>query len=212
MHTKKSHRRSIPPPLIIILLTLAAFLIYFAIYSAVQNRFQILYVPSQEDGVYAVSGYSKHTDDLMIPATYQGSPVGYVRSGSFSNMPIRTLKLEAVTHVGERAFRNCESLTEVQLGKVEVIGDNAFEFCRSLSCITIPETVQQVGKRAFSFCDLLEEVYFLSDPENLGENIFEFCPNVVIYGTPGGHVEEYCAQYALEFKSLPEEYKNGAAD
>ncbi len=203
MQAKKA-TGGIPPLLIIMGLTIAAFLIYFAIHSAVQNRFQILYTDSPEEGIYAVSGYSKHTDDLTIPATYRGHPVGYILNGSFSNALIRTLTLENVTHIGNLAFRNCVQLTSVQLGKTEVIGDNAFEFCRSLTTVTIPATVQQVGKRAFSFCEHLESVYFLSDPEDLGESIFEFCPDVVIYGTPGGYVEAYCAQYGLIFHPLPD--------
>lgn len=204
MKAKKSKHSGFPPLLIIIGLTLAAFLLYFTIHSAVQGRFQVLYTASQEPGVYAVSGYSKHTDHLQIPATYQGAPVGYILSGSFSNSPIQTLTLESVRHIGTMAFRNCEQLTQVTLGSAEVIGDNAFEFCRSLTTVTIPETVRQVGKRAFSFCQNLKSMYFLADPEILGENIFEFCPDIVIYGPPGGSVEAYCAQYGLAFQSLPE--------
>lgn len=209
---KTSPGRTIAPVMIIVLVTLAALLLYFSVYSAVQNRFQLLYVEVPEHGAYAVSGCSKSTDELVIPATYQGSPVQYILKGSFSNMSIRTLTLEAVTDIGELAFRNCQSLTGIRLGKTEVIGDNAFEFCRSLVQITIPETVRQIGKHAFSFCSLLEEVYFLSDPENLGESIFEFSPKVVIYGIPGGNVEAYCAEYGLEFHPLPEEVKTGAVN
>lgn len=208
---KKAVFRRFLPLIIIVALTLAGFLLYGLLHGAVQNRFQISYVESPEAGVYAAAGCNKSTDALVIPAVYGDFPVEYVLDGSFSDMSIRTLKLEAVKEIGQMAFRNCQNLTEAELGKVERIGDHAFEFCRGLKGIVLPETVRQVGKRAFSFCQGLEAVYFLSDPGDLGEAIFDFCPNVVVYGTAGGHVEAYCTQNGLTFRVLPEEYKTGAA-
>ena len=131
--------------------TFAGFLIYFGISAGVENRFEILYVTDKQTGVFAVSGCSKATDTLAIPATYQGQPVGILLEDSFSNMSVQTLTLEAVTHIGDRAFRSCALLSDVQLGKTESIGDHSFEFCKSLTAITLPKTVKSVGKRAFSF-------------------------------------------------------------
>lgn len=210
MQKKTETKHSRLPIAIIIGVTLVGFLVYFAVHSAVQSRFRISYTESREAGVYAVSGCNKSTDVLTIPATYQGSPVSYILSGSFSDMSIRQLKLEAVKEIGAMAFRNCQSLTDAELGKVEVIGENAFEFCRGLKKVVIPETVKTIGKRAFSFCQGLEEVCFLSDPEDLGEAIFDFCPNVVIYGTPGGNVEAYCSQNGLQFRALEDNKKTDA--
>ena len=50
MQAKKA-TGGIPPLLIIMGLTIAAFLIYFAIHSAVQNRFQILYTEDRKSVV-----------------------------------------------------------------------------------------------------------------------------------------------------------------
>lgn len=210
---QKKNPFSLKIPLLIITLgAVVLFLLYGGIQAAVENRWQLSYVEFAQEQVYAVSGCNKATEDLTIPAAYQQKPVGYILSGSFENMGIRTLTLEGSVHIRERAFRNCVMLTQVQLGQTQSIGDNAFEFCRSLGSITIPESVTAVGKRAFSFCEALREVYFLADPAQLGERIFEFCPEVVIYGTPGGNVEAYCAENGLEFRSIPEEIQTGAAN
>ena len=200
MNAKKDIKASHIGLIIAVCVTLVGFLIFFGISSGVENRFSITYVTDAQTGVCAVSGCSKPTDTLSIPATYQGQTVAIILEDSFSNMSLQSLTLEAVTHIGDRAFRSCAFLSQMQLGKAESIGDHSFEFCKSLTAVTLPETVKSVGKRAFSFCDKLEAVYFLSDPESLGENIFDFCPNVVIYGRPGGNVEAYCREYDLPFQ------------
>ena len=200
MNVKKDKKPGYIGLIIAACVTVVGFLVYFGISAGVENRFEILYVTDFRTGLLAVSGCSKATDTLTVPATQEGQPVSLILEDSFSNMSIKTLTLEAVISIGDRAFRSCALLSQVQLGKVESIGDHSFEFCKSLAAVILPETLQSVGKRAFSFCDKLEAVYFLSDPENLGEDIFDFCPNVVIYGIPGGTVEAYCQEYGLPFQ------------
>ena len=200
MEAKKNKKTRYIALIIAVCVTAAGFLIFFGISSLSENRFKIHYVPDYQTGICAVSGCSKATDTLIIPAAYGGQPVGVILEDSFSNMSLQALTLEAVTHIGDRAFRNCSFLSQLQLGKVEYIGNHSFEFCKNLTAVTLPDTLQSVGIRAFSFCEKLEAVYFLSDPETLGENIFDFCPNVVIYGHPSGTVEAYCKEYGLPFQ------------
>lgn len=202
MHAKKDKKTHYIAPLIALGLTIAGFLIYIGISAGVENRFELSYTVDPATGVCAVSGCSKATDTLTVPAEHDGQPVSVILEDSFSNMSVQTLRLEAVAHIGDRAFRSCTLLSDVQLGKVESLGDHCFEFCKSLTAVTLPATVRSVGKRAFSFCDKLEAVYFLSDPETLGDSIFEFSPNVVIYGSPGGTVEAYCEEYGLPFRTI----------
>ncbi len=202
MNTKKGKKSGYLALLIAVCVTVIGFLVYFGISAGVENRFEIIFVADPQTGLCAVSGCSKTTDTLAIPAAYQNQPVSIILEDSFSNMPLHTLTLEAVAHIGDRAFRSCTLLSHIQLGKVEEIGDHSFEFCKSLTTVTLPATVRSVGKRAFSFCDKLEAVYFLSDPEALGENIFDFCPNLVIYGIPGGNAEAYCKEYGIPFRSI----------
>lgn len=48
----------------------------------------------------------------------------------------------SVKSIGAETFKDCVSLTEVDLGNVESIGANAFMNCTSLKSITIPKTLK----------------------------------------------------------------------
>src|ERR1035438_7364904 len=56
----------------------------------------------------------------------------------------------SVTSIGDAAFQECGSLTNVTIGtNVNSIGNNTFNSCSSLSDITIPDSVTNVGSQAF---------------------------------------------------------------
>ena len=64
-----------------------------------------------------------------------------------------------VTSIGENAFYDCKSLTEISIPDgVTSIGDYAFAYCESLRKITIPDSVTSIGDYAFEGCFLLFEV------------------------------------------------------
>ncbi len=51
-----------------------------------------------------------------------------------------------ITLIGWKAFLNCDSLTNVEIGNsVTEIGWRAFEGCTSLTSITIPDSVTSIG-------------------------------------------------------------------
>ena len=59
--------------------------------------------------------------ELVIPSSYEGKPV---------------------TAIGNRAFLNCRSLTNVTIGNsVTNIGESAFNSCWNLTSVTIPDCV-----------------------------------------------------------------------
>jgi Fe-S cluster assembly iron-binding protein IscA len=64
-----------------------------------------------------------------------------------------------VTSIGDRAFFNCTSLTNVTIGdSVTSIGDEAFEYCMSLTGVTIPDSVTSIGGDAFYRCTSLTAI------------------------------------------------------
>ena len=91
------------------------------------------------DGTYAVTGIGTCTDtNVVISATYNGKDV---------------------TSIGERAFYNCSSLTEIVIpDSVTSIGGMAFYGCDSLTEIVIPDSVTSIGVLAFYGCDSLTEI------------------------------------------------------
>ena len=66
---------------------------------------------------------------------------------------------DSTTFIGEHAFSNCDSLTEVTIPhSVTYIGDSAFEDCNSLTEVTIPDSVTYIGDRAFTYCLSLTDI------------------------------------------------------
>ena len=74
------------------------------------------------------------TGELVIPGRIEGNPV---------------------TSIGEAAFGNCFTLTNITLpDSVVSIGNQAFTQCFSLASITIGDGVISIGNNAFSACGL----------------------------------------------------------
>ena len=74
---------------------------------------------------------------------------------------LRTIHFNADSciSVGSSCWRNCDSLTTVNIGNnVKRIPDNAFRNCSGLTSITIPNSVKTIGDYAFDYCDGLTSV------------------------------------------------------
>jgi hypothetical protein len=77
--------------------------------------------------------------------------------GSLTNVTIGN----NVTSLGGGAFFFCFNLTNVTIGNsVTSIGDNAFADCYSLTSVTIGNSVTSIGELAFADCSSLTNVYF----------------------------------------------------
>jgi hypothetical protein len=80
------------------------------------------------------------TGELVIPNTIEGNPV---------------------TSIGELAFGNCFTLTNITIpDSVVSIGDSAFLSCFSLTSIRIGSGVISIGKSAFIDCFSLTDITF----------------------------------------------------
>jgi hypothetical protein len=95
---------------------------------------------SSDETYYIVSAKNYSMEICIIPETYNNLPV---------------------TSIGEKAFRNCTSLTSITIPEsVTSIGDYAFGGCTSLSSITIPGSVTSIGKYTFRNCTSLTLIAF----------------------------------------------------
>jgi len=71
---------------------------------------------------------------------------------------------ENVESIGDYAFNDCSSLTNIFLPEsVESIGNYTFSWCSSLTSITIPSNMTSIGDYAFHNCDALTDVYYAGD-------------------------------------------------
>ena len=85
-----------------------------------------------------------------------------------------SLKLPAVTSIGDNAFENCTGLKAVQLNQnstLTKIGASAFRNCIAMEDIFIPSSVTTLGSYAFADCLNLTDV--ISETNILSAHIFE---------------------------------------
>lgn len=130
-----------------------------------------------ESGVLKISGAGE-MDDF-----YKEYVDGSYRTTAPWNEHITDIKSVVVdgevTTIGDYAFYNCESLTNLALGdSVVSIGDSAFYYCSSLISITIPDSVTHIDTYAFSFCKSLVNVRFGKNVTVIGNLAFWNCSSL----------------------------------
>ena len=93
-----------------------------------------------------------------------------------------------VTSIGNNAFRNCSSLTSIEIPNcVTSIGTRVFEGCSSLTSIAIPNSVTSIGSRAFRNCLSLTSIIVdtsntIYDSRQNCNAIIETASNTLIIG------------------------------
>ncbi|MCD7855770.1 MAG: leucine-rich repeat protein [Clostridiales bacterium] len=98
------------------------------------------------------------------------------------NKNLKTVSMESVTEIGERAFMGCSALSGVSMTGVSKIGAMAFYGCESLLYITIPESVNSVGEKAFRACSDLRLAIFENSGTTVGDSAFRDCSQLTIVG------------------------------
>ena len=84
-----------------------------------------------------------------------------------------------VTSIGENAFFDCKSLTEITLpNSVKRIKMGAFIFCSSLTSITIPNSVTTIEDNAFLCCSKLTSITIGNSVKSIGYCAFENCESL----------------------------------
>jgi hypothetical protein len=84
-----------------------------------------------------------------------------------------------VTSIGDFAFAQCTSLTNVTIpDSITSIGDYAFFYCTSLTNVTIPNSVTSIGGWAFDGCRSLTSVTIPNSVTTIGDNAFGYCASL----------------------------------
>ncbi len=86
---------------------------------------------------------------------------------------------EGTKIIGQSAFRNCKSLTSVEIpDSVTTIGCGAFEHCVSLKSIKIPEGVCNIRDYMFSDCYALSSITIPDSVISIGWGALSVCPSL----------------------------------
>ena len=84
-----------------------------------------------------------------------------------------------VTAIGDYAFSNCSSLTNIVIGnRVISIGDGAFSGCSNLASVVISDNVTSIGFSAFVHCNSLTTITISDSVTNISTGAFGICPNL----------------------------------
>ncbi|MBR5528559.1 MAG: leucine-rich repeat protein, partial [Clostridia bacterium] len=109
----------------------------------------------------------------------------------------------SVASVGDSAFFNCDSLTNVIIpDSVTSIGDSAFFNCDSLTNVIIPDSVTSIGSDAFCDCDSLTSIVIPDSVTSIGNYAFRGCNHFTIYGYTDSYAEYYAEQNNIPFVAL----------
>ena len=109
----------------------------------------------------------------------------YIGAGGQVVIP-QSLDGYPVAVIGDRAFYNCDLVTEIQIPSgVETIGQRAFYLCDGLARVTLPGTLREIGNSAFRSCKALAEIEIPGGVEAVGKDAFHSCAALRIV-----HLEE----------------------
>ena len=86
----------------------------------------------------------------------------------------------SVTSIGGSAFSNCSSLTSVEIPNgITEIEDYTFYKCSGMEKVTIPNTVVTIGNNAFENCDAMVSIRIPNSVVNINDNAFYNCNNLI---------------------------------
>ncbi len=130
----------------------------------------------EEDGTLTISGTGKMTDWWLSSNAPWYS----------SRFLIKAVIIEqGVTSIGNCAFRNCSSITNVTIpNSVSSIGYSVFDGCKSLTNMTIPNSVSSIGSSVFSGCSSLTSVDIPDGVTSIGSSAFYGCSSLTSVDIP----------------------------
>lgn len=186
----------------------------------------------ENGGAYVVELTDKTLTDITIPSQFADvcNVVG-IDEGAFKGTNITSVtipetvteigqeafmnckKLAAVNfegadaYLGERAFKNCTSLTELYVPASGILYDGTFAGCTNLAAVALEYGNMYVEEGAFSGCTKLEYIYLPASVEQIYTKDFKGLKDVMVQGLKGSVAERFATELGFEFEA--EEYPDG---
>lgn len=152
-----------------LVMVLAAMLICVGIISVSSAEKELYKYEELGNGNIKITSADKSITEAVIPAEIDG---------------------HKVTAIGEKAFYDCEALTNVVIpDTVTSVGYQAFCGCKNLISVTIPESVTEILANTFSFCFNLKEVNLPETLTSIGQYAFTNCYNLKSINIPDSVID-----------------------
>lgn len=140
-------------------------------------------------GSAVVTGYRGGGGYVVVPSSLGGKPVKKIGDWAFRDCTsITGIELpEGVVRIERNAFWKCSNLSEVRLpNSLTYISYNVFSWCVSLERLDIPDAVATIGKYAFSGCSGLREIHLPMSLSALHDGAFSGCFALTNVSLPAG--------------------------
>ena len=154
--------------------------------STTEDRF-VIYA-NEENKEYLLIGYTGNETEITLPANINGNNYAIYEYAFYNYDTITSIIIpDSVISIGYRAFENCPSLANINIGNgVTSIDSRAFYYCTSLVSITIPDSVTSIADSAFYNCRSLERVAIGNGVTEIGDSAFSGCASLTSITIPNG--------------------------
>lgn len=140
---------------------------------------------------------------VVLPDT-----ASYIGVSAFANSCLTSITAKGVNEIDNGAFEGCKALLNADMPEVKSIGNRAFKNCTSLSTVNFRSTLQTAGRNAFAFSSLQNASFPLLTEANA---LFEGA-SVIVADMPKlkNAVRTFCECNLLSSASLPSLEKVGS--
>lgn len=146
--------------------------------SADSDRYGVLSYKIEHGEVTITDCDETASGELEIPGTIDGYPVKNIGGGAFRDCSsLTSIELpDSIMGIGYGAFSGCYGLTNIVIPDgVTYIGHYAFEYCYRLKSITLPDGATSIGDFAFKGCSSLTSIVIPKGVTSIGIRALRGC-------------------------------------